>query len=92
MIKSFRHKGLLTFFLTGSKKGVIPSHARKLSMILDRLNTSTGPKDMSAPIFGLHELIGQRKGTWAVEVNGNWRVTFEFENANAINVNYEDYH
>ena len=25
-------------------------------------------------------------------VNGNWRVTFEFENGNAFILDYEDYH
>ncbi|MBI5659667.1 MAG: type II toxin-antitoxin system RelE/ParE family toxin [Nitrosomonadales bacterium] len=25
-------------------------------------------------------------------VNGNWRVTFEFENGNAFVLDYEDYH
>jgi proteic killer suppression protein len=26
----------------------------------------------------LHELTGSRKGTWAVSVSGNTRVTFKF--------------
>ncbi len=26
--------------------------------------------------MGLHELQGARKGTWAVKVSGNWRLTF----------------
>ncbi|AXR62887.1 hypothetical protein DQM68_19775 (plasmid) [Leptospira mayottensis] len=29
---------------------------------------------------------------WSVWVNGNWRITFEFEGENAILVDYEDYH
>ncbi|MEI1318099.1 type II toxin-antitoxin system RelE/ParE family toxin [Leptospira venezuelensis] len=31
----------------------------------------------------------ERSSVW---VNGNWRVTFEFEGENAIIVDYEDYH
>ena len=31
MIKSFAHKGLEKFFLTGSKAGIQPSHADKLA-------------------------------------------------------------
>jgi plasmid maintenance system killer protein len=27
---------------------------------------------------------GELKGRWSVSVNGNWRMTFEFENANAF--------
>lgn len=32
------------------------------------------------------------KGTWSVNVSGNWRITFEFDGKDAISVNYEDYH
>ncbi|MCG8609667.1 MAG: type II toxin-antitoxin system RelE/ParE family toxin [Pseudomonadales bacterium] len=39
-----------------------------------------------------HQLKGQKKETWSITVNGNWRVTFEFENGDAYIVNYEDYH
>lgn len=92
MIKSFRHKGLEIFFFTGSKKGIVPAHAGKLELILDKLETASKLQDMNRPYFSLHELKGERKGTWAVSVSGNWRVTFKFENENALSVDYEDYH
>lgn len=92
MIKSFRHKGLESFFQTGTKKGINPAHAWKLCFILDRLETSVNPGDMNLPLFSCHELQGDRKGTFAVSVNGNWRVTFRFEGENAVDVNLEDYH
>lgn len=47
---------------------------------------------MSSPGLGLHELQGTRKSTWAVNVSGNWRVTFEFAGKDAERVDYEDYH
>ncbi|MBI2152269.1 MAG: type II toxin-antitoxin system RelE/ParE family toxin [Candidatus Rokubacteria bacterium] len=40
----------------------------------------------------LHPLRGDRKGTWAVSVSGNWRVTFKFVGKDADFVDYEDYH
>jgi len=40
----------------------------------------------------LHELTGKQKGTWAISVSGNWRVTFQFEDNDAIDVDYCDYH
>ena len=40
----------------------------------------------------LHELRGARKGTWAVKVSGNWRVTFAFSNKDVDRVDYEGYH
>jgi proteic killer suppression protein len=92
VIKDFRHKGLEKFFLTGSKAGIQAVHARKLQLILGRLHASTSPRDMNLPGLHLHELKGDRGGTWSVRVSGNWRVTFKFDGADAITVNYEDYH
>jgi len=59
---------------------------------LDRLDASVTPQDMNLPGYKLHELKGKEKGTWSVWVSGNWRITFQFEGNDAINVNYEDYH
>jgi len=47
---------------------------------------------MDLPGLNLHELKGQRKGTYAVKVSGNWRVTFNIIDGDILNVNYEDYH
>ena len=92
MIKGFKHKGLEKFFLIGSKAGIQAAHARKLRLILGRLNASTNPHDMNLPGLFLHELEGGRQGTWSVRVSGNWRVTFQFDGADVTTVNYEDYH
>jgi proteic killer suppression protein len=91
-IKGFRHKGLEQFFVTGSKRGIQPKHENRLRLILGALNATTGPADMNLPGVGLHELQGSRKGTWAVSVSGNWRVTFAFVGKDAEHVDYEDYH
>jgi toxin HigB-1 len=92
VIISFVHKGLEEFFRSGSKRGVQPSHDTKLRMQLAGLESATSVSDMDIPGWRLHELKGQRKGTWAVWVNGNWRVTFQFINGNARLLDYEDYH
>jgi len=92
MIISFKHKGLEEFFNTGNKKGIQPDHATKLERILDRLDASKKPLDMNLPGYDLHELKGNRDGTWAVSVNGNWRVTFKFKGEDAFIVDYLDYH
>lgn len=44
------------------------------------------------PGLDLHQLKGDRKGTWAVKASGNWRVTFTFVGKDADDVDYEDYH
>jgi proteic killer suppression protein len=92
MIRSFKHKGLAKFFNSGSTAGIQAAHAKRLRLILGRLNAASGAKDMDLPGLRLHELKGDRSGMWSVTVSGNWRVTFRFDNGDAEVVNYEDYH
>lgn len=92
MIRSFKHKGLAKFFKSGSIAGIQAAHAKRLRLILGRLNAASGAKDMDLPGLRLHELSGSRSGIWSVTVSGNWRVTFRFEDGDAEIVNYEDYH
>ena len=92
MIKSFLHKGIEAFFETGSRAGIRPDHARRLSMQLAFLNAATSPSGMNYPGWKLHSLSRDLAGHWAVTVNGNWRLTFAFEGEDAILVDYQDYH
>lgn len=92
MIQTFLHKGLQRFFETGSKAGIQPKHAARLTLQLGRLDVAAGPQDMDLPGWKLHPLHGALDGHWSVWVSGNWRLTFRFEDGNAILVNYQDYH
>jgi proteic killer suppression protein len=47
---------------------------------------------MDLPGFRLHPLKGPLRGHWAVWVSGNWRVTFRFEEGEAVDLDYLDYH
>lgn len=92
MIKSFAHKGLERFYWTGSKAGILPEHARRLSRQLERLNEAFLPSEMDVAGWRLHSLSGRLHGHWAVKVSGNWRLTFRFEDHHAWMVDYHDYH
>jgi proteic killer suppression protein len=92
VIRSFRHAGLEKFFETGSKAGIQPDHARKLESQLLALDEADKPSKMNVPGWRLHPLQGEFAGHWSVRVNGNWRITFRFEDENAILVDYRDYH
>ncbi len=92
MIRSFRHKGLRKFFESGRTAGIQPHHSTKLRMLLVALDTSSSVEDMNVPGFRLHSLKGREQGRWSVWVNGNWRLTFEFQDGNAYVLDYEDYH
>ena len=92
MIKTFRHKGLDTFYHTGSKAGIQPSHAAKLRVLLTALDAAEAPEQMNAPGWRLHKLTGDLEGFWSVSVNGNWRLVFRFDSNHAELVDYLDYH
>lgn len=93
MIKTFEHKGLKIFFETGSTVGIQAVHAPKLGAMLRRLNEATSPQGMNLPGWGLHALKGKElKEHFSVRVSGNWRLTFRFDGADAILVDYQDNH
>lgn len=75
--------------MTGSKAGIQPHHASRLSRQLQQLDRSRAPEDMNLPGWKLHP---RSTGHWSIWVNGNWRLTFGFEDGDAILVDYQDYH
>jgi len=94
MIKSFKHKGLEKFFLTGSTKGIQMIHKSRLELILAILNAMDDLEPLKVPSFRLHKLKGDMRNLWTVTVQANWRVTFEFDEKtkNVYIVDYQDYH
>lgn len=92
MIRSFRHKAIEAFFRTGSTAGIQAKHGKRLRLQLFQLNHVSGPQDMNAPGWKLHPLKGRLADHWAVSVGGNWRLTFTFEDGDAVLVDYQDYH
>jgi len=61
--------------------------------LLLALNVAKSLQDLS-PLksVGLHKLKGDRKGQWAMTVNGPWRICFEFRRGDAYEVEIVDYH
>jgi len=92
MIKSFKHKGLQDFYEKGNPSGIQAQHRQKIRMQLVALDTATVIDDMDLPGFRLYPLKGNMKGLWSIDVNKNWRITFEFKAGDVYIVNYEDYH
>lgn len=92
MIVSCTHKGLERYFRTGSKSGIQPVHAARLTLILSLLDVAQSADDMNVPGFGLHPLKGDMKGYFAVKVSGNWRLIFKQNGDDMELVDYLDYH
>jgi len=91
MIRSFRDKDLKRFAETGETGQVPVPNTKRLRRVLMALQAAETPSDMDLPGFGFHALRGARKGTYAVRITGNWRLTFRWDEG-AVNVAVEDYH
>jgi proteic killer suppression protein len=65
----------------------------KAQDLLAVLNAANRLRDIS-PLksVGLHSLKGDRKGQWAMTVNGPWRICFRFADGDARDVEIIDYH
>lgn len=92
MILSFKHKGLKRLFEEGDTSRVKQDHVKRLARILAALDAADRPEQLDAPGWGLHMLKGELNGFYAVKVSGNWRVIFRFEESDALEVDYLDYH
>ena len=91
MIRSFKHKGLAELFENGRSRRVRADlHARCLRR-LEALDQADLLRDLNLPGFGLHLLHGKPQ-RYSISVNGPWRITFEWEEGDAVRVGFEQYH
>lgn len=91
MIASFRSKALKKFAAIGdATKLPVQNHA-KVERLLAALNAATKPEDMNFPGYHFHGLQGDPK-RYAVDVTGNYRLTWAWEGPNAVDVDLQDYH
>jgi toxin HigB-1 len=92
MIESWANSATRQFAETGKSRfaGMDTEAAEELLAALD---AATSLKDLS-PLksVGLHKLDNDRKGQWAMTINGPWRICFRFKDSNAQNVEIVDYH
>ena len=94
-IRSFSHKGLKRLYEDDEHKAVPPDSRTKLRNILAFLDAMTDAQELLTPVlkWKAHELSGNRKGTWALSVTKNWRLTFWVDDQNQLrDLSLEDYH
>lgn len=92
MIENFKHKGLRLFYEEDDSSKLQPHHVEKIRRILYRLDEAEAIEDLNLIGWKLHQLSGNLNGFWAIKVNGNYRIMFRFEDGNAFDVDYIDYH
>lgn len=78
--------------LTGNAKGLVGDVGR-LRKMLAFIDAAESFEELSVPPnFGLHELTGDRKGSWSMTITRNWRMTFGLNDEGAlIDMDLEDY-
>ena len=89
---NIKHRGLRAFFERGDARSLPPALVSRLRRILSDLDAAVQPRDMDLPGYRLHQLRGDRRGTWSVRVSGNWRIVFRFRGGEATAVELLDYH
>jgi len=62
MIKSFKHKGIERFFVSGSRAGIQAAHAPRLARQLSALDAATRAKYLNRPGWNWHPLKGSLSG------------------------------
>jgi toxin HigB-1 len=92
VIRSFRDKALERFFATSDPRRLSVQNTKRIANILRALDDASGPEDVNLPGFRFHALVGRDKGRFALNVSGNWRITFGWREGDAIDVDLEDYH
>ena len=88
----FRHAGLRRYWERSDASRLNPDLVARIDRLLDDLAAADRPVQMGLPGLRLHQLTGDRRGTWSVRVSGNWRLTFRFEGREAVDIDLEDYH
>ena len=94
-ISSFLHTGLKRLYTDDEAKGVPANSVEKLRNMLGYLEAMSHPDELRKPVlrWKAHELTGNRRGTWALSVTGNYRLTFWIDGQNELcDLNLEDYH
>jgi proteic killer suppression protein len=92
VIRSFRSKALRELFETGSPRRLSVPHAARVGRILRALDDAERPADMKLPGLRFHPLKGGDPGRYALDVSGNWRITFGWDQTDATDVDLEDCH
>jgi toxin HigB-1 len=92
MIKTWADSATERFALEGRNKfpGMDEALARRRLVALDVAGALGDLSPLKS--VNLHALKGDRKGQWAININGPWRICFRFKDGNAWDVEITDYH
>ncbi|MDE0944549.1 MAG: type II toxin-antitoxin system RelE/ParE family toxin [Alphaproteobacteria bacterium] len=91
--RSIGHQGLRRLIVGNDSRGINPGLVSRLRRILTALVLAQNVENIVGPPgWRIHQLKGDRTGTWSVSVSGNWRLTFRMLDGDIIDLDLEDYH
>ena len=92
-IQSVHHKGLKHFIEDNDDRGIRRDLVNRVRNVLTALIAAEDMDGVQGPPgWRIHQLSGDRAGTWSISVSGNWRITFNIEQGKIVNLDLEDYH
>ena len=92
-IKSIEHRGLKRLIEDDDSRELRRDLVARIRRILTALVLASDAKNiLGPPGWRIHQLTGDRNGTWSISVSGNWRITFKIEDGAIAHLNLEDYH
>ena len=94
MIKSIKSKALRLLWEKDDSSKLPSTQLKKIRMVLQIIDDlEEVPEDLADLVsFRPHPLKGDLKGYWSLDITGNYRVIFRFENKNAFDLDYLDTH
>jgi toxin HigB-1 len=92
-IRSVRHRGLERFITADDARGIRHDLVNRVRNILAALIAASDMTGVEGPPgWRVHQLTGDRAGTWSISASGNWRITFVLEQGEICDLDLEDYH
>lgn len=92
-LRSISHKGLKRLLEDDDGKGIRPDLLDRIRKMLTAIIVAEDISRLQGPPgWRIHQLTGDRAGTWSLSVSGNWRMTFDIEDGEISNLDLEDYH
>lgn len=94
MIKSIKHKGLALYWKKGDISKLPGESVNKIKRIMNVIEYLEKVLQDLYPFknLRLHPLKGDLKCFWSLDLSGNWRILFRFENGHAYDVDLRDTH
>jgi proteic killer suppression protein len=91
--RTTRHKGLKSLIENDDPKGIRADQIKRVRNIQAALIYAADVDELDGPPgWRIHQLVGDRVGTWSISASGNWRITSDAEDREILNLDLEDYY